>query len=81
MAQGATWIFHVPASLTQSYPGQCMSFVPQPLPERIITLDFGEVVDSGLRLYGTSIPLSTIKQDKGWRIPYPDTEKSLLDPE
>lgn len=36
--------------------------------ERIIPLDFGEVADSGLRLYGTSIPLSTIKQDKGWRI-------------
>lgn len=36
--------------------------------ERMISLDFGEVADSGLRLYGTIIPLSTIKQDKGWKI-------------
>lgn len=64
----STWIFHVPASLTWSDPGQYMSFVPQPLLERIIPLDFAKVADSGLRLYGTSIPLSTIKQGKGWRI-------------
>lgn len=57
-----------PASPAWSYPGQCMNFVPQPALERIIPLDFGEAVDSGLRLYGTSIPPSTIKQDKGWRI-------------
>lgn len=67
VAQGAPG-FSQCSSLTQSYPGHYMSFVPQPLLEKIIPLDFVEVANSGLRLYGTCIPLSTIKHDKGWRI-------------